>query len=203
MTDRYEVTGNSPSGLQVEYPMAVASTLGARLSDAFAPADGSIGKVQATTGADVALTARTMTQIHLNELVNVPIDAVLDSTTGIISLLAPGEWTIDSKVRFGAAGDEVFGAVMTIVKVMSAAGEEIRVSAAQGVAVAGGAWTVLDRMVDVLVPEGALPAQVIVQAGSYSARTLPAGAGNMFLSAKKTTRFGESTDFTQGDLPTL
>lgn len=187
--DRYEVTGHSEIGLPVEYPMAVASKLGGRFADAFAPADGYIGKIQATnTGAMTVGANQPGAKLPITGLIQEPIGAELDAENHVLVINEPGEWTIEMKLSPGTSPGSTQRTTTTMA-VVAAGGSSIRSSYANQY----GRGTLMDKMIDVLIEPDMLPATVYLSISSDTAQTISPGSPYNFLSAKKTTRYATAT----------
>lgn len=187
--DRYEVTGHSEIGLPVEYPMAVASKLGGRFADAFAPADGYIGKIQATNTKTLSLGAnQAAVRLPVDGLIQEPVGAELDAVNHCLVLLDPGEWTVEMKLSVRAGLTATQGTVASL-NMLGADGTSIRSS----VATMYGPGTFMDKMIDVLVPPEKLPATVELKVNTTAAQDITPGVIYNFLSAKKTTRYAIAT----------
>lgn len=209
MTSRYEVTGNSDIGLPVETTMAVASMLGTRLADAFAPADGAIGKIQATISTGIEWIGSDATEenrhIQWDQLIQDPIDAKIKTDTGPgavgpgdIELLAPGEWTVNCDVRFGKTAYTGDNECNVIVTVRDSDGNIIRQKNAS-LPLGASRGTISARLDDALVLPEHLPATVDVWFKTGRWRGIWGGAIYTDFSAKKTTRYATETDFASAD----
>lgn len=201
-TNRYEVTGpggaTGTNSLPTTPTMPVAAALGRELARAFAPANGAIGKIQATINNVIDWTWGNATDdrrhIRWDQLIQEPIDARL--IDGDIQLLAPGEWTVDADVYFDWSNYGGDGWTDVDVHVIAKDGTVIRTKTVR-VWPGTGAGSASCRIIDALVEEDQLPATVQVWFGTGKWRAVLGGAARTIVSAKKTTRYATETVFNE------
>lgn len=208
MSDRYEVTGHSALGLETTTSMPVSERLGREMSRAYAPANGAVGKLNATCpGINFTFGGANEANRHLrwNQLIQDPIDARIKTDAGVgavgpgdIELLAPGEWTIETDVRFDWTAYTGDDACEVIVTVRDKTGAIIRQKSV-GLPL-GTSWgTISCRISDALILPEHLPATVDVWFKTGRWRGIWGGAKYTDISVKKTTRYADSTEFTESD----
>ncbi|MCI1256589.1 MAG: hypothetical protein LKG15_07875 [Corynebacterium provencense] len=212
-SSRYEVTGNTDIGLPTARPMVFAGMVGREMARTFAPANGAVGKINATIKENIGyyLTGAQDENRHIrwDQLIQEPIGARLLATAGPgavgpgdIELLDPGEWTIDTAVRFDGTAYTGNNLVEVVVTVRDSTGTILRQQSS--VASPGTAkQTVTVHLADALITEAQLPATVDVWFTTGRWRSIRGGAGFTVISVKKTERYATATEFMQdgGEAP--
>lgn len=207
MSDRYEVTGHSSLGLDTATNMPVSERLGREMARAYAPANGAVGKLNATIsrGINWTLGGANNDNRHFawDQLIQEPIDARLKvgggpggTRTGDIELLAPGEWTIDSYAWFEWSKYGGEGFIDLIVTVRSKTGDILRQQSSRN-QIGEGDGTVQVHLADAMIEPADLPATVDIWFVSGKWRGVRGGAGFSGVSVKKTQRIATETQFIQ------
>jgi hypothetical protein len=127
-------------------------------------------------------------RLPVDGLIQEPVGAELDAVNHCLVLLDPGEWTVEMKLSVRAGLTATQGTV-AYLNVVGADGISIRSSASA----LYGPGTFMDKMIDVLVEPNRLPATVELLVNTSAAQKITPGAIYNYLSAKKTTRYADST----------